>query len=793
MRELLVECTVATRFGAAARYRCTRGTGWVGQVGAELVRLAGLALAALTDVGNDLGVLQALGRGIARHPGLIVLAWFAITFASFAAATGAFGEGLFARLHSGQLTVPGESDEGLAILMQASTTGQSLTLLVQGVDPTDPGLVEPVSRAHQDLLEIPGVASVAEPINAPGGTQNPDAAQLLAQNGDGFLVSVTLEPDLSGADEEAALDAVQARLTELGDEIVALYPGATAQVGGGSLLLEAVTGQVEQDLVKGELIALPISLLVMVLVFGGFVAAGMPILGALASIGGALATLLAFSYFLDLDASVVNVVTVMGLGLCIDYGLLIVSRYREELRKRFATLTTRSTRAARTEALVVTMGTAGRTVLFSAITVAISLSGLMLFQADIFRAIGAAGVSVVVVALLVALTLVPAMLALAGPRMLKPGALTKVPVLKKLANKLGDIAPEEGFFSRLARWTQRRPWLVMIGVLAVLGLLAAPALRLEMRSSGEQLLPPAHPDRVFFDTLADQYPAFGLPAVQVVGQTEPENMTELAQEISDMPGVELVSPPRAVGEDYAAISVFMTDPDPGGSDAKNVVTQVRENRPDYPIWVTGQTAHLMDFTDAILEQAPAAIAVVIGATFVLLFLLTGSILVPIKALLINVVSLGASLGVLVLIFQDGRFESFLNFDSVGGIEAIIPILVIALGFGLAMDYEMFLLSRIKEFKDKGMTNNEAVVVGLQRSGRIITSAALVVVLVFGGFALGDLLVIKETGIALAVAVAIDATLVRCLLVPATMTLLGEWNWWAPGPLRRLHDRLGLKH
>lgn len=738
-------------------------------------------------------MLEALGRGIARHPGWIVVAWLVVTVASFAAATGAFGEGLFARLHTGQLTVPGESDEGLAVLTEYNTTGQSLTLVVHGIDPADPGLVEPVGQAHQDLLAIDGVATVVEPITTPGGTQNPQVMQLVATDGDGFLVSVTLEPDLPKAQEDAALDEVQARLTELGDQLETQYPGATAQVGGGSLLLEAITGQVEKDLVKGELIALPISLLVMVLVFGGFVAAGMPILGAIVSIGGALATLLAFSYFIDLDASVVNVVTVMGLGLCIDYGLLIVSRYREELRKRFSTLTTRSTRAARTEALVTTMGTAGRTVLFSAITVAISLSGLMVFQADIFRAIGAAGVSVVVVALLVAMTLVPAMLALAGPRMLKPGALTKVPVLKRLANKLGDVAPEEGFFSRLARWTQKRPWLVMIGVLAVLGLLAAPALRLEMRSSGEQLLPPGHADRVFFDTLAEQYPAFGLPAVQVVGQTSPEEMAALAQDVSELPGVELVSPPRPVGQDYAAFSVFMTDPDPGATDAKNVVTQLRENRPDYPIWVTGQTAHLMDFTHAIGQRVFWAVAVVILATFVLLFLLTGSILVPIKALLINVVSLGASLGVLVLIFQDGRFESVLNFSSVGGIEAIIPILVVSLGFGLAMDYEMFLLSRIKEFKDKGMSNNEAVVVGLQRSGRIITSAALIVVLVFGGFALGDLLVIKETGIALAVAVAIDATLVRCLLVPATMTLLGEWNWWAPGPLRRLHDRLGLRH
>ena len=738
-------------------------------------------------------MLAALGRGIARRPGLIVLIWLIVTIAAFAASTGVFGESLFARLEAGDATVSSESSEGRVILSSASTTGASLSLITRDAAPADPALVEPITAARQDLLAIEGVATVLDPLSIPGGPGSPAATGLIAKDGNGFLVTATLEPDLPEDVQDAALEAEQARLNELSAQIAQVVPGSSGQVGGGTLLFTAITGQVEKDLVRGELIALPISLLVMVLVFGGFLAAGMPILGAIASIGGGLATLLGFSYLIDLDAAVVNVVTVLALGLCIDYGLLIVSRYREELRNQLAASRTRSTRQARTDALVSTMATAGRTVMFSGVTVAISLSGLLLFEARILRAVGAAGVSVVVVALLVALTLVPALLALAGARMIRPGLLSKIPGLRRLTAKLGDVAPEEGVFSRLARWTQRRPWLVVIGVLIILGILAAPALRMELRSSGAQLLPPSAPDRQFFDTLAEEYPASGIATIQVVGQATTEQMVPLAESIQTMDGVELVPPPRAVGDQYSVVNVYMADPDPGSAQAKAVVADIRENRPDYPIWVTGQTAALVDFTDALARQAPAALAVIILATFVLLFLLTGSILIPIKALVINVVSLGASLGVLVWVFQDGNGESLLNFKSTGGIETIIPILVVALGFGLAMDYEVFLLSRIKEFRDHGMGNDEAVVAGLQRSGRIITSAALIVVLVFAGFVAGELLVIKQTGVALAVAVAIDATLVRCLLVPATMTLLGEWNWWAPAPLRRLHNKLGLKH
>ena len=738
--------------------------------------------------------------------------WLCATALGFALAGGGIGEGLFARLASGAPTVAGEATAGRDLLTERATVGASITLLVRDAPVQSAALqaaVPTVVSAAEAIATVDGVARVDQPFPVGAADASDPAAQaaraaLTAADGSGFLVTATLDGDLDKPVRDATLDAVEQRLNELGAELSATVPGASGQVGGGTIVFDTITKQVEKDLVSGELIALPLSLFVMVLVFGGFLAAGMPILGAIASIAGALVALLGFSYLLDLDASVVNVVTVLGLGLSIDYGLLIVSRYREELRHRLAAITTRSTAAARVEALAATMATAGRTVLFSGLTVAISLAGLMLFRAPLLRAVGAAGVSVVAVALVVSLTLIPAVLALAGRRMLRPGLLTRVPGLRRLIARFGDVPPDEGFFSRLARRTQRRPVLVLVGVVVLLGLLAAPALRLEVRNSGVELLPPGAPDRQFFDELTTNYPAAAIPTFQVVASAPPEALAPLAERVATLPGVRAVTSPRAVGASGGAapvvtFAVLMTSPDAGSPQARSAVETLRAERDagnapgGVAFDVTGSTAFLVDFTHALATDAPLAAAVVVLATFVLLFLLTGSLLIPLKALLMNVISLGASIGVLVWVFQDGNGEGLLGFASTGGVESIIPVLVLAMGFGLAMDYEVFLLSRIKEFRDQGVPNDEAVVRGLQKSGRIITSAALIVVLVFSGFVAGQLLVIKQTGIALAVAVAVDATIVRCLLVPATMTLLGEWNWWAPAPLRRLYERIGLRH
>ena len=750
-------------------------------------------------------MLAALGRLIARRPGVVVLLWVLAVGGALAGATGVVGDGLFARLTSGEPTVPGEARTGQDLVSGSESEGPSLTLLLDGVAPDEAALAEILGAARTDLAGTGGVAGVADPLAlgpAPDGSGDPRAAALTAADGDGLLVTVTLEQGLGGDAEEAALDEVHDRLAALGDEVTRAVPGASAQVGGITLLVEAITEQVEVDLRTGEGIALPVSLLVMVVVFGGFLAAGMPIAGALASIAGALASLLGFSYLIDLDATVVNVVTVLGLGLCIDYGLLMVSRFREELRRnlpRDQALRSPSPprdQARRSpgtgDALASTLATAGRTVVFSAVTVAISLSGLLVFSADILRAIGAAGVSVVVVALLVALTLVPALLALAGHRMVRPGVPSRIPGVRLLVRRLGDVAPVEGLFSHLARGVQRRPWWVVLGVVVVLLGAAAPALAMQLRSSGTELLPAEAEQRQFFEALEERFPATVAPAVRVVADAGVEEVAAWSAEVAEIDGVRAVDPPTEAG-DYTVLAVRVEGSDPNSQVATDVVRELRSDRPEFETWVTGQAAGLVDFVDVTADQAPWAVGVVVLATFVLLFAMTGSVLVPLKALLMNVVSLGASLGVLVWVFQEGHLEGLLGFTSAGGIETVIPPLVLAFGFGLAMDYEVFLLARVKELRDAGLSNDEAVVAGLQRSGRIITSAALIVVLVFSGFVVGELLVVKQTGVALAVAVAVDATLVRCLLVPATMTLLGEWNWWAPRPLRRLHDRLGLQH
>lgn len=693
----------------------------------------------------------AIGRFCVRRRWLVLLGWVLLVAAGVAA-----GGPVFAGLESSRASGHLESIQAYDLIGDNATYGGRVLGLVDDLRIDDPAAKVAILRAARDVAALPHVGRVVDPYAAPD-------AGLIAADRRGGVVVVDLQRDLSGRDFDDAIDAAGARLRALAVEI----PGSSVKIGGNPLINREINEQVRRDTERAEYVSLPITLVVMVGIFGGLLAALLPLLGALAAVGGAFLCLLGFATFLTLDPNTVPVVTLLGLGISIDYALLIVSRFREE----------RAAGADVPAAVERTATTAGRTITFSALTVAVSLSALLIFDDPTFRAIGAAGVAVVVVALLAALTLVPALLAIAGGRI----------------RVTCGLAPEHGFFSRLAAGVQRRAWPVAIVVGTLLLAAGTPLLSLRLENGGVNLLPGSFESTQVQQNLQVRFPAgAGTEPVTILAETTPAELDAYVARIR--PGLEVAgvgAASRLGSSPYAQVDLTPVGAAQGDA-AKRLVRQLRAERPEFRSWVTGDAAVLVDFTRSLTDRLPWAFALVAVAAFVLLFLMTGSVLVPIKALVMNTISLGATFGALVWVFQQGHLEDQLGFTSPGAIETWVPVIVFAFAFGVSMDYEVFLLARIKELYDTGLPNDDAVRVGLQRSGRIITSAALLIVIVFCGFAAGRMLGIKEMGFALAVAVVVDATLVRCLLVPATMTLLGDANWWAPGPLRRLHARIGLR-
>lgn len=720
----------------------------------------------------------------------MVLVWVVAIIAGFTISLGAFGgPSLFDRLHSGEILTPGQNQDGRDLLTRGGSTGFSTyTLTIEGAPLTDPEVTAAARQAVADLMTIEHVDAAVNPFVVPQGPTSPQALAMLGKGGlasGAFATTVTYDRSITAEQEQAAQEQVDVVF----DQLVQDSRAKEAQRGGVRDLVDAIVAQVKADGQRGEGIALPLSFLVMIVVFGGFLAAGMPIVGAIASISGALACLLGFSYLLELDATVVNVVTVLGLGLCIDYGLLVVSRFREELRAELAHPSLAgdapATRSGRRRGEVSpgqvrvaterTVDRAGRTVIFSGLIVAIALSGLFVVPIEFIRALAAAGVSVVLVALAVALSLIPALCVLSARRVLGRGA-----------ERSGDT----GVFSRLAAFVHRRPWPIIALVLAVLMLMAAPILSIRLTSSGPEMLPRGAPERTYFENVAEVFPRLGGPEVALVTTVPAGQVQQYAAAAGELPGVVSVDPVQTLQEGVVVLGLRTGDGAQGDA-SRDLVAYLHEHPPPFDAKIVGSASAIWDFQRVILDYGPWALLLVALATFVLLFLMTGSIVIPIKALVMNLVSLGACLGAVVWIFQNGHLDGPLHFDSVGGIESTIPLLVLAFGFGLSMDYEVFLLSRIVELHEAGHDTDSAVGLGLQRSGRIISSAALLMMIVFSGFAAGELLIMKEMGVGMVIAVFIDATLVRMLLVPATMTVLGSANWWAPAPLKSLHARWGI--
>lgn len=766
-------------------------------------------------------MLTWLARRLLKDAWIVVAVWAALAAVLMVLAlTGLGGKGLFDRLETDAATIGGtQSAQGEEIISTLTGDAQTVSLLVTGVDISQATTQQAVATAlepvHKELGSLVGQTNVLDPFVVPGMLDQPAARVLASKDLDGFLLVVTVDPngeEVSSPDDQEyqekvadMVEQVEARLAQVPGELRSVSATAQGIVSDDHLMSAAVSQQVESDLVRGEMIALPVTLVVMVLVFGGFLAAGMPILGALSSIAGSFGVLWIASTLVDLQSFVVNIVTVIGLGLSIDYALLITSRYREELAQPAqvpqesagAGQARRNRRRSRrsgpvAQALTTTITTAGRTVLFSGLTVAISLFSLLLMGTDVLRSIAVASIAVVLIAVAAALTLVPAVLVLAGERLARPSPLGRLPVLGTLQRHLGDVTRQEGFFSRLARAVHRVPWLVLGACLLILVALALPVRGMHLLTSTTELLPSASPQRTYLTVLQEDYPATQQQdATLIIAATGQEVTTFINDQVAAAPGVDSVLQSATAGQ-YTVVYLDLAG-DGTQASSERAVQAVRDLAAPADTWVTGQAASQLDFRSAVLDGLPWVVAVIALATFVLLFLMTGSVLVPFKALVINALSLAASIGVLVWVFQEGHLTGLLGFTPIGGVEAYVVVTAVGVGFGLAMDYEVFILARIKEYWDAGCDNDTAVERGLQHSGRIVTSAALIIVLVFLGFVGGDLLIIKQVGLALAVIVALDATLVRMLLVPATMTLLGRWNWWAPQPMRRLYERYGIRH
>ncbi|MET9961765.1 efflux RND transporter permease subunit [Streptomyces sp. NPDC006326] len=699
---------------------------------------------------------------VRRHR-LVLLVWLLLVVAGL----GAVGPVVDRLDRQAWSVAPHESVRGNRLIDGAGRRGGQIDAVADGAPVDGPGFRRALAAARRDLSAVTGVQAVGIPAAPPdagadpggqtgGGTdRGTDAA--VSADGRAALVCVRFRRDLPDGVRRRAEAAVESRLRQIAQDV----PGVRVTLGGSDRARRAVATQSVTDTRRSELITLPVTLVVVHLLFGGFAAASVPLLAAVGTVVTGMLWLLLLSRWYDITSPTLSTTAMIGLGLAVDYALITVSRFREE----------RAAGHPVPEAVTRTMGTAGRSVAFAALVVAAALCGLAAFPSDFYASIGLAAAGTVGLSLAAALTLTPALLA-AFPHRIG-------------ARAAGPARDGDGGFARLARWTRRRALPVAVGVAALLVTCAAPFLHVHLVSPvGERQLPPGAEARRYAELVAERFPQHRADAVVVVGRTDPGRLQAWADRFAGRPGTEAVGTATATGPGVAVVKLVPVADD-GSASAERLVRRLRAERPTgFPVWVTGRSAADLDFRAEVVEYAPRAAGLIALTTCALLMLMTGSVLLPLKAVVMNTLSLGASFGALVLVFQDGWGAGLLGVHTLGGLGYWLPVVVFALAFGLSMDYEVFLLCRIQELYDSGVDNDRAVELGLQRSARIISSSAALMCLVFIGFAMGEVLVMKQLAVALALVVVVDATLVRCLLVPATMTLLRDVNWWSPRFLRR---------
>jgi RND superfamily putative drug exporter len=702
-------------------------------------------------------IFDRLARVINRVPWVVV--GVAIVFAAL---SGVFGGPVSKSLQAGGFQDP-TSQSSLALDRLESATGMRADGgIVALVKTPDGATSDPAMTEVNKVAGVIGADSDIAKVYTYYQTHDPS---MVARDGSSTIV-VGYWKQIS--DQEAVNGA-----TRLADQ---LKGDPNVKLGGFAAINHQLNLLITGDLTRAELLAFPILFLLSLWVFRGVIAALLPPLVGGIVILGAFLVLRGVTGLHPVSIFALNLATGMGLGLAIDYSLFMVSRFREEMANG----------SGPDVAITTTLRTAGRTVLFSSLTIAAAAGSLTVFKINFLWSMGVAGIIVALMACAVALTVLPAVLRLLGSRVnwLAP---------RRWQQTVETTSGTSGFWYRFSHFVMRRPIPLAVLSAALLIALGLPFAGIKFNSVDQTALPPTSDARVVNETLKRD---FGWPqgAVLNVVVEAPSSAGAQVQAFADSleseAGVTQVTPPQPVGSDTWTFNVQTV----GGnfdSATQTLVRDIQSKSAPFAFLVSGQAAAFVDLQTSLASRLTVAVALVALATIVLLFLMTGSLLLPIKAVVMNLLTLSAAFGVLVLIFQDGRFQDLLQYTSQGALESTQPVLLFAIVFGLSTDYGVFLLTRIKEAHDSGAPNTEAVATGLQRTGRIITAAALLFCVAIGAFATSQIIFIKELGIGIAAGVLVDATIVRALLVPSLMALLGRWNWWAPMPLRWLYGRVGL--
>lgn len=592
--------------------------------------------------------------------------------------------------------------------------------------------------------------------------------------GDSAMVSRDERGTYVVANFAARSDKAQQRSVERLRERLDGQPGLVGFGGEAAGYLDGAK-VVAADIARAEAIAFPLIFLLALWFFRGLVAAMLPVaVGALA-LPLTLAGLRIANEVQPISIFALNLALALSLALALNYSLLVVSRYREELAGA----------GGQSGALERTMRTAGRTVAFSSVAIAVALAALLLFPQRFLYSMGIAGALVALIAGAASLTVLPATLALLGQRInaLAPRALRRAAAR--------EARPESaGSWYRLSRFVTRRPRAIAVASGLLLLALGAPFLQVKFAPADATGLPRGTESREVREALDERFPkSTSLPLFVVLDGAAPGQAEQFAARAKGIAGVQRVDPPRRIGGGRRVITVAVGVA-PNSERAERLVGEIRAIDAPFDTWVGGVAADFLDQKAAIRNRLPLVMAVLLMSTLALLFAMTGSVVLPLKAVAMNLLTICAALGLLVLVFQDGRLEGLLGYQSPGTLELSQPLVLLAVVFGASTDYGVFLLSRIREAKAEGLSDAQAVARGLERTGRIITAAALIVCVALGAFATSQIVFIKELGIGIAAAVVLDATVVRALLVPSLMMLLGRWNWWSPAPMRRLHGRLG---